>query len=106
MLLYLFLLVSSGTAVERHFNFTVLMRLSMEYGMNCAAFGQHCEPSYRAYEREGKLYYHNSSANTGAVGIELPVPETADVLVVDGTVLVPTYRTDVCSAVTVCSAND
>ena len=73
------------TAVERHFNFSVAMRLTMEYGMNCNALGQHCEPSFRAYECEnGKLCYHNSSSNTGAVGIELPVPPSANVLVTDG----------------------
>jgi hypothetical protein len=73
-------------AAERHFNFTVIYRLSMVYGQNCAPFGQHCEPSFRAYERDGTLYYHNGSANTGDPGTEHKIPESAmaDMLVLDG----------------------
>jgi len=91
-MLAVLLLTGAAQAAERHFNFTVLYRLSMMYGENCPPgdFGQHCEPTYRAYEREGALYYHNSSANTGDPGIEFPVPtvngvySNTDVLVIDG----------------------
>jgi FtsP/CotA-like multicopper oxidase with cupredoxin domain len=79
-------------AVERHFNFTLIARQVMEYGQNCVdpSGGMHCEPNFRAYVRNGVLYYHNSSGNTGDPGIELRVPDEdiKNVLVVDGS-----YRT-------------
>ena len=52
-LLVALLLPQAAQAVERHFNFTVIYRLSMIYGENCSPFGQHCEPSFRVYERDG-----------------------------------------------------
>merc|ERR1712166_1246668 len=80
-------LCCSVRAAERHFNFTVVPRMVMEYGQNCAnSFGQHCEPNYRAYLRDGVLYYKNSSANSGVLGIEQRVPDEDidNVLVIDG----------------------
>merc|ERR1712195_37304 len=48
----------------------------MGYGKNClTTFGQNCEPNYRAYEKKGILYIRNSSANTGALGVETQVSE-------------------------------
>merc|ERR1712166_1504655 len=83
MLLWL-LLLSMAQSAERHFNFTIAMRLAMEYGQNCDPLGQHCEPNFRAYIRDGNLFYHNSSANTGDPGMELPVPLDSGTLVLDG----------------------
>jgi FtsP/CotA-like multicopper oxidase with cupredoxin domain len=77
--------VTSVSGAERHFNLTVAMRMAMEYGENCDWLGQHCEPNFRAYEKGGKLLYRRGDANTGVTGPELPVPATADVLVIDGT---------------------
>ena len=50
-------------AATRYFNFTVHNTLLMQYGQ------------YRAYAREGVLYYHNDSANSGDPGIEIKVPD-------------------------------
>eukprot|EP01043_Picozoa_sp_COSAG02_P003496 COSAG02_NODE_85_length_39411_cov_50.018493_23_plen_451_part_00 len=72
-------------AVERHFNITIAMRMAMEYGENCDELGQHCEPNYLAYEKDGRLLYRKSNANTGLLGEELEVPLDADMLVIDGT---------------------
>eukprot|EP01060_Flectonema_neradi_P003697 TRINITY_DN1239_c0_g1_i2.p1 TRINITY_DN1239_c0_g1~~TRINITY_DN1239_c0_g1_i2.p1 ORF type:complete len:648 (+),score=118.20 TRINITY_DN1239_c0_g1_i2:76-2019(+) len=59
-------LVSECAAATRYFNFTVEHTLLMQYGQ------------YQAYAKDGILYYHNDSANSGSPGIEMKVPD-ADV---------------------------
>lgn len=75
-------------AAERHFNFTLGMKQAMQFGENCLddAFGLHCHPQGAVYIRDGHMYYHNSSGNSGDVGVEMRVPESAvpNVLVMDG----------------------
>lgn len=75
------LFVSHVFCAERHFDFTVQYSLAMQYGVNCK--GLMCDATYLAYDRDGVLYYHNTSANTGDAGVEMPVPPDANVLILD-----------------------
>jgi FtsP/CotA-like multicopper oxidase with cupredoxin domain len=64
----------------------VVERNTMTYSHNCAYVGQHCEGTYRVHEKNGTLWYRNSSSNTGDAGTELLVPadEVSSILLADG----------------------
>jgi FtsP/CotA-like multicopper oxidase with cupredoxin domain len=72
---WLFAILLGGTAgKDVHFDWTIAERETMVYGQ------------HRAYMREGILFFHNSSSNTGDAGSEHRVPsaDVPSVLVADG----------------------